>query len=114
MSAPSSRQANPHHETFSIEQLTTQALESAQAGDWDRVDACYTARGLGLAAGKVDRTVAQRLVAIDEQVRASILVAQAAISGQLADAAQVTRHLRRLRESSGQLVPESGTIHHEA
>ncbi len=114
MSAPSPRQAKPLHETHSIEELTTEALEAAQAGDWDRVDACYTARGISLATGGVDRTVAQRLVTIDEQVRAAVLVAQAAISGQLGDAAQVTRHLRRLRESSGPLAGESGTMHHEA
>jgi hypothetical protein len=113
MSAPNPPHARSPLDTHSIEQLTSQAIEAAQAGDWDRVDACYTARGISLATGVVDRAVAERLLTMDEQVRAAILVAQAGISAQLADAAQVTRHLRRLRESGGRLVPEQSTMHHE-
>jgi hypothetical protein len=114
MSAASSLDTGPLHDHRSIERLTTQALESAHAGDWDRVDVCYNARGISLAACTVDRAFAQRLMRMDEQVRAALLVAQAGISGLLADAAQVTRHLRRLRENSGQLASESITIHREA
>jgi hypothetical protein len=51
---------------------------------------------------------------MDEEVRAAILVAQAGISAQFTDAAQVKRHLRQLRESSGQLASERVTIHRAA
>ena len=114
MSAASFHDTGSLHDRRSIELLTIQALEAARAGDWDQVDACYSARGLGLAACELDRTVAQQLLSMDEEVRAAILVAQAGISGLLADAAQVKRHLRQLRESSGQLASESVTIHREA
>ena len=114
MSAANPLQTASLHDRQSIERLTIQALEAALAGDWDRVDACYTARGISLAAYPVDRTFAQQLLIMDEQVRSAILVAQAGITGLLADAAQVRRHLRQLRESSGQLASERVTMHHEA
>ncbi|MBI4003027.1 MAG: hypothetical protein HY348_14750 [Nitrospira defluvii] len=111
--------ANPHsakslHENQSIELLTQQAFEASQAGDWDRVDACYTRRGISLQTCVLDRAEAQRVLAIDEQVRAAVLVAQAAISSLLADTAQVKHHLRRLRESVGQVAPAQGAMHREA
>ena len=114
MSAASSRETGSLHDRRSIELLTIQALEAARAGDWDQVDACYSARELNLAACKPDRTVAQQLLSMDEEVRAAILVAQAGISAQLTDAAHVKRHLRQLRESSGQLASERVTIDREA
>ena len=114
MSAASPLTTIPLNDSHSIELLTSQALEAAHAGDWDRVDVCYSARGVSLAACVIDRAVVQRLVAVDEQVRAAILVAQAGISGLLAEAAQARRHLRRLRESAGQFEPESGNINREA
>jgi phage shock protein A len=114
MSAAKSPDPACLHDRRSIERLTIQALEAARAGDWDQVDACYSARGLSLASCALDRPFAQQLLRVDEEVRSAILVAQAAISGQLADAAQVKRHLRQLRESSGQLASERVTIHREA
>lgn len=114
MSAASSREAGSLHDRRTIELLTIDALEAARAGNWDRVEACYSARGLSLAACELDRAAAQQLLSMDEEVRSAILAAQAGISAQLTDAAQVKRHLRQLRESSGQLASERVTIHHEA
>lgn len=114
MSVASSRDIGSLHDRRSLELLTIQALEAARAGDWDQVDACYGARGIRLAACELDRTVAQQLLRMDEEVRTAILVAQAGISGQLADAVHVKRHLRQLRESSGQLASERVTIHRKA
>lgn len=114
MSAIKQPQAPPLTDGGSIELLTSQALAAALAGNWDLVDACYTARGSKLDAGITDRTLVQRLSVMDEQVRTAILVAQAGVAGLLADAAQVTRRLRRLRENNGHLSSESRTLHHEA
>lgn len=102
------------HDGQSIELLTQQALEASQAGDWDRVDACYTERETSLKTCVVDPAVARRLLAIDEQVRAAVLVAQAGIAGLLADNAQVKRQVRRLQDISGQASPASGVMHLEA
>lgn len=112
--SPSSSHPGSSHDRRSIEQLTIQALNAARAGDWDQVDACYSERGLSLAACKPDRTVAQQLLIMDEEIRQAILLAQAGISALLAEASHVTRHLRQLRESSGQLASDSVTIHREA
>ena len=114
MSAPSLSDINPPHDRLSIERLTIQALDAARAGDWDQVDACYSARAISLALCPPDRTFAQQLLTMDEDVRKAILLAQAGISGLLAEAAQVKRHLRQLRESSGQLASDSVTIDREA
>lgn len=114
MSAASPSTTDSLHDRPSVERLTIQALEAARDGDWDQVDACYSARGISLAACAPDRACAQRLLIMDEEVRKAILLAQAGISGLLAEAAQVKRHLRQLRESSGQLASDSVTIHREA
>ena len=114
MSAPSSSHPGSRHDRRSLEQLSIHALNAARAGDWDQVDACYSAREASLAASTPDRTVAQQLLTMDEEVRQAILLAQAGISALLAEATQVTKHLRQLRESSGQLASDSVTIHREA
>ena len=114
MSALSSSHPGSLHECGSIELLTIQALDAARSGDWDRVDACYSARAIALSACAPDRTVAQQLLSMDEDIRQAILVAQSGISSLLADAAQVTRHLRQFRESSGQATSDRVTIHREA
>lgn len=114
MSAASPHSLQPSDETQSIVILTQQALEASQAGDWDRVAACYANRETDLHRAIVDRALAHRLMAIDAQVRAAALVAQAAISSLLADNAQVKHQLRRLRESAGHLYAREGSVHHEA
>lgn len=113
MSVGSSPQAAPRDDVHAIELLTSQALEAAQCGDWDRVDACYDARSVSLASCEIDRATAQRILAVDDQVRAAILVAQTGLSSLLADAAQARRHLRKLRESHGQPEAGHGILHHE-
>lgn len=114
MSAANAPQTALPDDFHTIELLTTQALEAAQAGDWDRVDACYEARGIKLAACSIDRAHAQRLVAMDEQVREAIVVAQAGLSCLLADASQARWHLRQLRKIHGQGETGHGSMHHEA
>lgn len=114
MSVPSPLPTAPPDDLHSIKLLTQQALDAAQSGDWDRVDACYEVRGQKLAGCRMDRTIAQRLMTMDDQVRAAILVAQAGLSSQLADAAQARRHLRRLRECQGQGGVPPGMIDHDA
>lgn len=113
MSVGSSSQAASRDDLHTIEILTTQALEAARQGDWDRVDACYDARAVRLASSQIDRASAERMLAVDDQVRAAILVAQAGLTSLLAEAAQVRRHLRKLRESHGQPEAGHGTLHHE-
>ena len=102
------RRDESHH----IEDLTQEALEASRAGDWDRVAACYESRGLRLQTAVFDRTLAQRLMTIDAEIRSAALVAQAAVSSLLADNAQVKLQLRRLRESTGHLSA-IGAIHRE-
>jgi hypothetical protein len=114
MPAPNERTLQRLPETQDLELLTQQALEASQAGDWDRVATCYACRGINLQTAVSDRALAQRLMAIDAQVRAAALVAQAAISSLLADNAQVKHQLRRLRESTGSLSATECAIHREA
>lgn len=113
MSAGSSPQSAPRDDVHTIEQVTAEALEAARQGDWDRVDACYDARAVRLASSQIDRASAERMLAVDDQVRAAILVAQAGLTSLLADAAQARRHLRKLRDSHGQPETGHGILHHE-
>ncbi|MDR4472178.1 MAG: hypothetical protein MRJ92_05850 [Nitrospira sp.] len=79
MSVGSSPRTTPRDDLHTIEQLSGQALEAARCGDWDRVDACYEARALKMASCEIDRASAQRILAVDDEVRAAILVAQPAL-----------------------------------
>jgi hypothetical protein len=97
-----------------IELLTQEAFEASQEGDWDRVATCYESRGITLQTCVIDQALAHRVMTQDEQVRAAVLVAQAALSSLLADAAQVTHQLRRLRESVGHVSSGQETMHREA
>lgn len=110
------RQTSTHdlNDAQAIELLTQQALEASLAGDWDRVAICYEKRGITLRTCVLDQALIQRVMALDEQIRAAVLVAQAAISSLLADTAQVRHQLRRLRESAGHMSPGQGAIHREA
>jgi hypothetical protein len=107
------REFLPRQDTIHpIEFLTQQALDASRAGDWDRVSAYYASRGISLQTAVLSRAVAQRLMAIDAQIRSAVLVAQAAISSLLADNARVKLQLRRLRENSGHVSP-TGAMHRE-
>ena len=110
------RQTSPHQfpDHQAVEFLTQQAFEASQAGDWDRVATCYERRGITLQTCVLDQALAHRVMALDEQVRAAVLVAQAAISSLLADTAQAKHQLRRLRESAGHVSPVQGVMHREA
>ncbi|MCC2643014.1 MAG: hypothetical protein K0S45_3427 [Nitrospira sp.] len=114
MQAASLRTPSRSHDSRSIERLTQQALEASQAGDWEKVDACYTEREASLKTCLLDPSVAQRLLAIDERIRAAVLVAQAGIAGLLADNARMRRELRRLADVSRQAPATSGVMHLEA
>lgn len=114
MSATNQQSLQQPSETQSIELLTQQALEASHAGDWDRVADCYSSRGSRLQTAVFDRALAQRLMALDAQVREAALVAQAAISNLLAENAQVKLQLRRLREGAGHVSATEGAIHREA
>ncbi len=114
MSVANAPQTASPDDFHTLELLTTQALEAAKSGDWDRVDACYEARGIKLAGCSIDRAHAQRLLEMDDQVRAAIVVAQAGLSCLLADASQARRNLRQLREIHGQGETGHGSMHHEA
>ena len=113
MSAASPSHTSLPHDYRSIELLTIQALDAARAGDWDQVDACYRERGMSLAA--CTSTVRSHS-GFEHGRRSSHRYSgcSSRISGLLVEAAQVTRHLHRLRESNGQLASDRVTIHREA
>ncbi|WHZ21628.1 MAG: hypothetical protein OJF47_000740 [Nitrospira sp.] len=106
--------ANQSHDGESVGLLTKQALEASQAGDWDRVEACYREREILLKTYMVDSADAERLIAMDEQVRAALIVAKAGIAGLLVETAQVKRRLRQLRDISGPRFPANGDLYLQA
>jgi len=62
----------------------------------------------------IDPADAARLIAMDEQVRAALIVAKAGIAGLLVETVQVKRRLRRLRDISGPRSPANGDLHLQA
>jgi hypothetical protein len=92
---------DPSRKMDASERLTNAALEAMKAGDWALVSRCYAERELCLAAVPVDRIVAARLLAADEQVKTAAHVAQAALAAQLAESAWTRRHLHRIKTAQG-------------
>ena len=66
------------------------------------------------AACTLDRTFAQRLLSMDEEVRTAILVARRDLRLIGGGGSRSHRHLHRLRESNGQPASDRVTIHREA
>ncbi|GMV52020.1 MAG: hypothetical protein L6Q34_13410 [Nitrospira sp.] len=94
-----------------LEQLTQDAVDAARAGKWDRVEVCYAQREILLVGCRVGRDLARRLCEMDEQVRSTLLVAQAGIMSLLADSAQFRRRLRNLRQMDQTSVLMNGVLH---
>jgi hypothetical protein len=90
------------------ERLTHAALDAIQAGDWALVGLCYVERERCLTTLPVDRTIAARLLALDEQVRRAAHVAQAALAEQLAESARTRRHLLQIKAVHGAADRASG------
>jgi len=95
----------------SLERLTKQALEASRAGDWDTVEACYGERETALKGCTLDPSSAEHLIAMDEQVRAALIVAKAGIAGLLMENAEVKRRLRSLKEIGGPKSAANGDLH---
>ncbi len=79
-----------------LEQLTRQAVQAAERGDWGVVQDCYRQRGEMLGRFSTTADHARTLVALDAVVTDRLVLARAAIQQVLADLTRVRRRSRTL------------------
>jgi hypothetical protein len=93
-----------------VKRLTAAALAAAEQGRWDLVDRCYRERGQALQRVVLHPVDAERLLAIDRDIRERVLVAQAAVLSLLSASSAVRGNLQGLRHSIGVMPSSSGKL----
>ncbi|MFO0775935.1 MAG: hypothetical protein U0172_14850 [Nitrospiraceae bacterium] len=82
-----------------VSQLTVRALEAAERGRWDEVEACYQAREAWFRDNPVSPNLARALLAMDQAVMERVSAAQAATGQALTQALTVHRQWRTISAS---------------
>lgn len=98
--------AEPVGQLTEIERVTLQAVEAAERGDWDRVEACVERRGALMETGSLSVQTRDRLVMWDARVSELAEQARTAIGVLLMEAGQTRRKLQQLHQ--GQAGSDSG------
>lgn len=93
-----------------LERLTVSARDAAEQGRWDLVDEWYQARGAAMQGASISPQDAERMLAMDREVRERALTAKAALAALLSESLAVRLRLSRLRQGAGVM----GTIGVEA
>jgi hypothetical protein len=92
------------------ERLTLSARDAAERGRWDLVDECYRARGAAMEGTTLLPQDAERMLAIDKQIREQALTAKTVVAQLLRESLAVRLRLRGLRYGVGGRATASGTI----
>lgn len=87
-----------------VSRLTIQALEAAERGQWDLVEACYQAREQWFRENPVSPNLAQALLAMDTVVMERVAAAHAAVGQALSSAVTVHKQWRTIADSTGESV----------
>lgn len=82
-----------------LETLTQQAVNAAEAGQWDQVTSLYERRGQVLSSTQVSPSLAQRLLKWDRAVQARIQLVQAATHQNILEIQERRRKLLQLKQS---------------
>lgn len=97
-----------------LERLTVAARGAAEQGRWDLVDECYRAREAAMRGARLLPQDAERILAIDGEVRERALAARTALAELLRESLAVRLRLRGLRHGAGVPATASGRIGLEA
>jgi hypothetical protein len=84
-----------HPRELELETLSREALDAAERGRWDRVEACYQRRGRLFATTTPSPLLAQRLRDLDRMVAERARIAKAAVEQLMAEATATRRRLDR-------------------
>ncbi len=95
--------------TDGISRLTVEALDAAERGHWDKVQACYHERATWLGHNYVSSNLAQALLAMDARVTAVAQAARAAIEQELAQTQTAHRQWKTLSATLG----DTGSVGHQ-
>ncbi len=96
--------------TDGISRLTVEALEAAERGQWDRVEACYRERETWFRHNHVSSNLAQALLAMDTAVLERVTVAHAAVGQALFQAVNVHKQWRTIAGATGEVAPVGGRL----
>jgi hypothetical protein len=107
---PETRNQQLHSNAAAWEQklrdLTAQAVQAAELGQWDQVEDCYRLRGDQLRNYPIHPALAADLIRFDRVVEARIVNARTVVQSQLIETAKTRKNLQGLR--SWQAVREAG------
>jgi hypothetical protein len=84
-----------------LRDLTAQAGQAAELGQWDQVEECYRLRGEQLRNHPIPSALATDLTRFDRMVEARILNVRAAVQSQLIASAKVRMKLQGIRSWQG-------------
>ncbi|GKS59169.1 hypothetical protein YTPLAS18_26960 [Nitrospira sp.] len=102
---PTLRDREGEHDREGISRLTVEALDAAERGQWDRVQACYEARASRLHHKHVSANLAHALLALDARVMEQVNAAQAATGHALAEARAAQKRWKTLSNTIHETVP---------
>src|ERR687898_584971 len=88
------------------ETLTLQALQAAEAGQWNTVDLCYQRRGELFRTHDVSCSLARRLHSLDARIHERLRMATMAIQHLLTEVAAKRRLLERFDSEPPSYVSE--------
>jgi hypothetical protein len=92
-----------------LEALTKEALAAAEAGQWNRVEACYAKRAQRLPACALSQETAARLSQMDGAIVARALVVRAAVGLKIGEVEKDRRRLADLKlRIGGQTAMNAG------
>lgn len=91
---------SPGPRSEGVSRLTIQALEAAEQGQWDLVEACYEARAEWFRVNPVSPNLAQALLAMDAAVMERVAAAHAATGQALSSAVTVHKQWRTIADST--------------
>jgi hypothetical protein len=84
-----------------LRDLTAQAGQAAELGQWDQVEECYRLRGEQFRNHPIPPALAADLTRFDRMVEARIVNARTAVQSQLFEAAKIRQNLQGLRSWQG-------------
>ena len=96
--------------TDGVSRLTVEALDAAERGQWDRVEACYQERAKWFRHNRVSPNFAQALLAMDATVIERATAARAVADHNLAQMLTTQRQWKTLSTASRESAPVGGRL----
>ena len=110
---PTPRDKDGEYPGDGVSRLTVQALDAAERGQWERVQACYEARDSWLHHNHVSANLAHALLDLDARVMEHVSAAHAATGHALAEARSAQKRWKALSHSVHESVPIGNRVNRQ-